>query len=181
MLLSIYTFWLLITIASVAAISQKHHKVRHKHNTFSIRGNHVNEIREAFDEYRNVLHKTHSQNMLKPYPTISLSDAYDDLDGNFLSHKPPASEESRLSHESQKDNVRRKYPGASNELFLRNKRVYTTSTTPRATTTTIKAIENYDEEYDDDNDNDITNRRLNDDAQPGSTRVNRDVSFGRVN
>lgn len=170
MLLSIYTFWLLITIASVAATSQKHHKVRHKHNTFNLRGNHVNEIREAFDEYRSALRRAHSQNKLQPYPSINLSEAYDDLDGSFLSHKSSASGESD----------RRRHPGAASDLFLRNKRVHTTATTPRTTstsTTTIKSIENYDEEYDDDNDNDTTNRRLNDDAQAGSTRVNRDVSF----
>lgn len=184
MLLSLALFTLFASLSS--AVGTSHHKVRHKHNLFKIRDNHVNEIREAFDEYRNVLHKTKKQSKLREYPElhdVTLSDEYDDAIDNELKYNQGSS---RFKHENF--NVRdsnkfvtplkpsNSHQGSSSEFFSRNKRVHATtkSTTTQRTTTTHKSIDNYDDEYEDD-DNDTTNRRLNDDAQAGAVR--RDVSF----
>lgn len=180
------TFWLLVTITSVAALtsqSQKHHKVRHKHN---LRFQRVNEIREAFDQYRTVLHK----NKLKEFPQIedvNLSEDFDDVVDNNLKinswETAKATELLKHKHSSPRNPSYHYYTthhkhhpitaGPSSDFFLRHKKVYTTTT--QRTTTPVKSIDNYDEEYED-NDNDTTNRRLNDDAQAGSLRFSRDVS-----
>lgn len=195
MLPSLYALGLLLTFAlitSAKVASQKHHKVRHKHNSFGLRDNHVNEIRDAFDEYRHVLRTTKRQDKLMEYPEIpdiDQSDEYGDaIDKN--SHKYNSWESSKLRGDAtkHKQSVQTSFhkqqaikltPASSNEYFLRNKRVYITTkaSTTQRTTTTLKPIDNYDEEYEDDN-NDTTNRRLNDDAEVfGSMRFNRDVSF----
>lgn len=174
------TFWLLVTIASVAALtsqSQKHHKVRHKHN---LRFQRVNDIREAFDQYRNALHK----NKLKEFPQIEdvnlSADFSDSVDNNLklnswetaklgevLKHKNSSPRNPSYHHHKHHPIT----AGASSDFFLRHKKFYTTTT--QRPTTPAKTIDNYDEEYED-NDNDTTNRRLND--QAGSLRFSRDVS-----
>lgn len=186
MLLSFYSFGLLISFASFTTskiAGQKHHKVRHKHNSFNLRGNHVNEIREAFDQYRSVLQNTWHQDQLIKYPQIKdvdISDEYDEPIDNNL--KFNSWESSRRDANKQKAGAYnhqqpRLVPAPSSDYFLRNKRIYTTtsSTTTRRTTTTLRSIDNDDYDYDDDND--TSNRRLNDDAQVDSVRPNRDVSF----
>lgn len=147
--MSLQTFALFIAFASLAS-SQKHHKVRHKHNLLSLRDNHVNEIREAFDEYRHLLHK---KDKLKKFPEVNLSD------DEYVDNNLNLSEE----HLRTTEKPRKKVP----EIFYRNKRV---EATRRATTTAQSSAD--DDEYFDD-DNDTTNRRLNDDAQ---VRFSRDVS-----
>lgn len=136
MLMSLQIFALFTAFASLAS-SQKHHKVRHKHNLLSLRDGHVNEIREAFDDYRNLLHKKDKR---KKHTYVSLNDEY--VDNNL-----------NLSNEISMP------PKTVNEIFYRNKRVYTT----RRTTTTTQSSTDDDEYFDEDND--TTNRRLNDDAQ----------------
>lgn len=143
----------------------------------------MNEIREAFDQYRSVLQNTKKQDKLLQYPEIKdvdLSVEYDDsMDSNY---KHNSWESSRRDATSEKSSVPFNYnlqsskhvPPSSNDHFLRHKRIFTTtSTTTQRTTTTLKSIDSY--EYDDDND--TSNRRLNDDAQVSSLRLNRDVSF----
>lgn len=188
MLSSFYTLGLIIAVASLTTAKfagQKHHKVRHKHNSFGLRDNHVNEIREAFDEYRNSLP---SANKLKKYPKIEnveLNDDYDDIIDNHL--KPSSWESPKAAKISQTSQNSRSFyqpvkqyvtviPTLPSEYFLRNKRVHIPKTSTTTTTTTMKSIDNYDDEYEDE-DNDTANRRLNDDAHAGSLRVNRDVSF----
>ena len=189
MLLSIYSLGLLITFTSLASAKiaeQRHHKVRHKHNTLNLRGNHINEIREAFDQYRSVLRNTRKQDKLLDYPEIkdvALSDQYDDSIDNNLKYN--SWESSRRDATKQKAGVSFNYnhqpskqiPTSSGDYFFRHKRIFTTTsstTTRRTTTTTLRPIDNYDYFEDD---NDTSNRRLNDDAQVGSMRHNRDVSF----
>lgn len=187
MLLSVNSFIVLITFASLTTAKfsgQRHHKVRHKHNTFNLRGKHVNDIREAFDQYRSVLRHTSKQGKLLEYPEIKdvgLSDEYDDtIDNNVKSNSWEPSRRDATRHKvtasfNHNHQPSKYVPPTSNDYFPRNKRIFTTTstTTPR-TTTTSRSNDNYDY-YEDDND--ASNRRLNDDAQVGSARYNRDVSF----
>lgn len=192
MLLSIYSLGLIITFSQLttAKISgQRHHKVRHKHNSFSLRGNHVNEIREAFDQYRSVLENTRNQDKLLQYPDIKdvdLSEEYDEpIDNNLKfnswdSSRRDATKQKVGATSNNNHQHLKQVPVPSSDYFLRTKRIFTTTATTQRTTTTLRSIDNDDYEYDDDND--TSNRRLNDDAQVGSLRLNRDVSFGgRVN
>jgi hypothetical protein len=191
-MLSIHILGLLFTIASTSAIlSQKHHKVRHKHNSLNLRGNHVNEIREAFDEYRSVVHKTKNQNESKhrQIKDRNASDEYDDMINDYLKFEKPSSWGATKSdgspplkhHAHSSSSISKPVPFSSgtSEYFYRQKRVFTsttpTTTTTQKATTTIRSIDNYDDEYEDD-DNDASNRRLNDDAEAGSMRLSRDVS-----
>lgn len=183
MCFTLQTFGLLVTIASLSTATfgtQKHHKVRHKHNMHHLQGNHVNKIREAFDEYRHVVHK----NNLREIPEIadiSLSD-YDDAIGDdfkrasWATHKNDALRVAPIAEPSKinKNFVDKLRAKPSSEVFVRHKRVHV-STTSTTTPRTTKSIDNYDDEYDDD-DNYTANRRLNDDAQTGLVRLNRDVS-----
>jgi hypothetical protein len=155
MLLSLHVVALIIACAS--ASSQRHHKVRHKHNLLSFRDNHVNEIREAFDEYRNFLHKKNS-------------DEYDDSIDNNLN----SSEEIYKKLLSSTTEKPRKSTASPVHFFSRNKRIFTTKS---STTTQRSTDDDDDDEYFDD-ENDTANRRPNDDAQ---VRFNRDVSHFREN
>lgn len=186
-MLSPYTtalFMVLVSLATAALTS--HHKVRHKHNLLNLRSNDINEIRGAFDEYQIVLAKTRGKGKLQEYPLVkevTLNNEYDDeIDNNLksLQKLPKRSEHLKkiLEHRttlSPQRLHRSSYEQHPNEYFPRNKRVHVTRTTTPRVTTTLKSVENYDDEYDDD-DNDTTNRRLNDDAQAGSARFGRDVS-----
>jgi cell division protein FtsL len=147
MLLSLHVFALIIACAS--ASSQRHHKVRHKHNLLSLRDRHVNEIREAFDEYRNFMHKKNS-------------DSEEDIDNNLNTSEEIFKK--LLSSTTVKPRKAYELPA---QFFTRNKRVFTTTTTQRST--------DDDDEYFD-NENDTANRPPNDDAQ---VRFNRDVSHFR--
>lgn len=185
MCLTLQTFGLLVTIASLSTATfgtQKHHKVRHKHNMHHLRGSHVNKIREAFDEYRHVVHKNNLQH-IPEIADISLSD-YDEAIGDdferasWAAHKndalkfAPIAEPSNFEKnfiESEKTRAK-----LSSDDFVRHKRLHV-STTSKTTHRTGKSIDNYDDEYNDD-DNNTANRRLNDDAQKDLVRLNRDVS-----
>lgn len=167
MSLSLKTMVLIIVFASLAS-TQKHHKVRHKHNLINLRDNHVNEIREAFDEYRNLLHK---KDKLRDFPEMNSSDEYDDAIDNNLNH---GDETSKKVFPKATEKPLKQLPRSTSEYFFRNKRVFTTKT-PSTTQRPQKSIVDDDDEYFD-NDNDTTYRRLNDDAQ---VRFNRDVSHFR--
>lgn len=152
MLLSLHVVALIIACASASSL--KHHKVRHKHNLFKLRDNHVNDIREAFHEYRNLMHRANSN-----------SDEYDDNIDNSLN----SSEEIFKKLLSSTTEKPRKVTAPTVKYFMRNKRVLST------TTTTQRSTDDDDDEYFDD-ENDTANRRPNDDAQ---VRINRDVSHFR--
>lgn len=162
MLLSLQAVTLVIAFASLAC-GQKHHKVRHKHNLLNFRDKHVNEIREAFDDYRNLLHK---KDKLKNYPSVNLSDEYDDSIDNNLNLSDEV-----LKRFSSTEKPHRKVPAQTVEFFFRNKRVFTTRAATSTTVATQRSIDDDDEYFDDDND--TSNRRPNDDAQ---VRFSRDVS-----
>lgn len=176
MLLSLHAIALLVTIATaVASQSQTHHKVRHKHNSLGLRGNHVNEIREAFDQYRNALHK----NKLRDDSDGDGSEEYDDrIDSNS---KFGRWDTAKLHGDSSKSRNYERYiqgPSApASRFFSRNKRVFSTTKTTTRRPVTQKVID--EDDYEDD-DNDTANRRLNDDSRVssshGSSRYNRDVS-----
>lgn len=170
----LHAIGLLVIIATfVSSQSQTHHKVRHKHNLLGVRGNHVNEIREAFDQYRNVMHK----NKLKDYP-----DDDDQTDNNLRLSSWTAAKLNEKSRRPRTNlNRERKVNNAETSPsahFLRNKRVFMTTTTSTTKRPVIPKSIDYGDDYEDD-DNDTDNRRLNDDAaaaQVSSSRFNRDVS-----
>lgn len=140
---------LIVTYAS--ATDLKHHKVRHKHNLLSFRDNHVNEIREAFAEYRNSL-PLHKKNRNFE------SDEYDDnIDNNLNSSEKIFKK--LLSPNTEKP---RKSTASSVQFFARKKRVFTT----KSTTTTQRSTDDDDEYFD--SENDTASRR--------QVRINRDVS-----
>lgn len=184
MLSSLYALGLLVMIFSLTTakfVGQKHHKVRHKHNLFSLRENQVNEIREAFDEYRNALHNTNRLNEYPEIKDVELSDSYDDTMDNSL--KPSSSEKAKLTKLIHGvDKKRSHYQPEKNQIsvsslpsehFLRSKRVFASKS---STTTTVRSNDNYEDEYEDEV-NHTTNRRLHDDAHAGYLHFNRTVSF----
>jgi hypothetical protein len=160
-MLSIHIVGLLLTIASVSAAAQKHHKVRHKHNLLSLRGNHVNDIREAFDEYRSVIHRA------QPPHDQPSSEDYENLENYLALHSQPA------KHHTKHVTAR---PSLSGEHFARSKRLYTSRKPVATTTSAPKSFDNYDEEYDDEDPGNRRTERLGDDANAGSAHPSSDVS-----
>src|SRR5690349_13669174 len=143
----LHVLCLFLMIVFVAGQNQTHHKVRHKHNLLNIGSNQMNEIREAFDQYRNVLRK--NQN-----------DVFDEQ------HDESINSQNDLNFERR--NIQ-KAPARDN--FSRNKRVFTTTKTTTRRPMTPKTSQDF---YEDD-DNDTANRHLNE-AKVSSSRFNRDVS-----
>lgn len=141
---------LLLLIASSIS-SANHHKIRHHHKhkhkqILAIDSNELNEIREAFDDYRkSVQYRDKISEEAQPHRKHH-EQTYNTLND----------EEETVPAQSYQHNA---------NAMLRHKRVHTTT---RMTTTTPKSDNNYDELYDDD-DND-TNRRANDDAHVQSAR-----------
>lgn len=122
--------------------SPQHHKVRHKHNVFHFNDQRVNEIREAFDDYKNVVQKPNEDfSKLKPLRHHRRHDerVTDELTQTAMNDRDKSDETSIANPQ-----------GPMN----RYKRVHTTETTTarRTTTAASKISENYDEEYDDDED-----------------------------
>lgn len=137
--------------ASIHSGSPQHHKVRHKHNLLQFSDHRVNEIREAFDDYKNVVQK----------PKVSYDDA--------VMLKPLRHH--RRHDERVTDELTQTANGDRNEngetsianpqvVMARYKRVHTTeTTTTRQNSRASKFSDNYDEEYDDDEDK--TNQKVN--------------------
>jgi hypothetical protein len=140
------------TFASIQSGSP-HHKVRHKHNILHFNDHRVNEIREAFDDYKSVVQKPRISYdevvKLKPLRHHRRHEKrlYDDL---TQTPNEDRNEETSIASPPQGQ-------------MIRYKRVFTTEATTRRTTE--KFSDNYDEEYDDEDDK--TNQRVNDE----STRV----------
>lgn len=171
MLKSFYSLTLLLSLLSLIA-GQKYHKVRHKHNLLSLR--HVNEIREAYHDYRSTIDKDHLPGVL---PKNAFINEHSLRHNNKLHQQQ---QQHHLRHETLE--AAKRAPeidslSTKRTYFLRNKRLHnaaaeTTSSTTRKTITT-KSVVSYDDEYDDEDD--ATDRRLNDDASI-VPRNNRDVS-----
>jgi hypothetical protein len=128
----------------------------------SLRGSHVNDIREAFDEYRSVIHRAQP-----PYDQL-LGEDYENFENYLAFHSQP------LKHHVKHSTTR---PNLSSEHFARSKRLYT-SRKPSTTTQrpTPKSFDNYDEEYDDDDSGNRRSDRLADDANAGSAHLSSYVS-----
>lgn len=132
------------TFESTQGGSLQHHKVRHKHNLLHFNDQRVNEIREAFDDYKNVVQK----------PWMSYDDAvkikplrhhrrYEkSLEEELTSAADPNGETSIASPQDQ---------------MVRYKRVFSSTTSTTQRTTTTKFSDNYDEEYNDDEDSQKVN------------------------
>lgn len=130
----------------------QHHKVRHKHNLMQLRNRHVNEIREAFDDYKNSIQK----------PKVNFEDA---LKVKFRHEKKNKVLSDGLTETAVPDrlgNGETAITADTQSLITRYKRVQATETTTLRTTTSLKFSDNYDEEYDDDEDDKTTT--VNDDS-----------------
>jgi hypothetical protein len=192
--LSSFTFFVISTlIFAVAAIPQKPHKVRHKHNLLNFRDNHVNDIRIAFNEFQNIIPhlKTSKTPLTTEWSDIDdLSDEYFDSHDNNLDvkfNRFQTSTEStkfikKFHHPFSYEFMKKNYQNAAlkSEIHARNKRIIdttkTSTTTPTTTQrTTPRNFHNDDEEYD--YDGDISNRRLADDAHATAGRFNHEVSL----
>lgn len=141
----------------------QHHKVRHKHNILHFRDNHVNEIREAFDDYKNTVYKPKGSR-------VSFNDAIKlkSLRHHGKNHEKLNDDltESASDDRIVNDETSLTYPKGENIQFMtRYKRVHETETTTKTTTTTQAAenlSDNYDEEYDDDEAGEKKNMRVSD-------------------
>lgn len=134
----------------------QHHKVRHKHNLMHFNDRHVNEIREAFDDYKNSV-----QNMKTNFDDVKTLKNHRKIDEKLSDE---------LTEFASDDRVMNGETSIANQqqLMTRYKRVHTTETTTQRTTTTVtsKLSEiNYDEEYDDDDDDgEKTSRKTNNES-----------------
>lgn len=135
------------TSASIQGGSS-HHKVRHKHNSLHFDDRRVNEIREAFYDYKSVVQK----------PKMTYEDAVKLKP--LRHHQKIDKKELNLFADGDRYG---ETSIASEGHMTRYKRVHTTEATTRRTTE--KFSDNYDEEYDDEDDK--GNLRVNDE----STRV----------
>jgi hypothetical protein len=147
-------FTLLIAVICLTSASIQsgtlQHKIRHKHNLLQFDDRRVNEIREAFYDYKNVVQK----------PKIS----YDEVVKlkplrHHRRHDKRFEEELKMSE--NKDRNGETSIASTQGHMVRYKRVHTTE--PTTQRTTKKFSDNYDEEYDDDED-DKTNLRVNDES-----------------
>lgn len=113
----------------------RHHKVRHKHNMMHFNDHHVNEIREAFDDYKSAIEKPKS-----------LKENYDEVIKSLRHH---ARSDDKLSDDDVTDIASDEGKPSINidDRFTdRYKRVQTTDSTTRKME---NLSENYDDEYDD--------------------------------
>lgn len=114
----------------------RHHKVRHKHNMMHFNDHHVNEIREAFDDYKSAIEKPKS-----------LKVNYDDaIKLKTLRHR--ASSDDKLGDDVTDIASDEAKPSRDfdDRFANRHKRIHTAESTTRKTE---NLSENYDDEYDD--------------------------------
>lgn len=134
------------TYASIYKGNPQEHKFRHKHNLLHLR---VNEIREAFDDYKNFVVQKSKVN-------------YEDV-VNLKPLRHHRRRDQKFTEElTQTANNDR---AGNGEISItspqpRYKRVHTTEPTQKTTT---MVSDNYDEEYDDDEDA-TANRKVNDES-----------------
>lgn len=129
-----------IIFTANASVFGNLHKVRHKHNVFHFNDRHVNEVREAFDEYKNTIQKPKSDR-------VNFDDAV-----RLKSLRHHRRNEVKLSDEMTESASENRFVNdeASKSETTRIKRVQesTTRKIPE------NSSDNYDEEYDDDDDGD---------------------------
>lgn len=112
----------------VNATSREHHKIRHfKHKIVHINDQHVNEIREAFEDYKKTVKNSIDKSFLRQQSVDEdLTQDASDYENEIVYENP-----SKILSKLQ---------------TTRHKRVDVYDTTSKST----KEIDNYDEEYDDD-------------------------------
>lgn len=120
-----------ILFAIGSTLTPQHHKVRHKHN-LHFNGRHINEIREAFVDYKKTIQK----------PVVTFEEA---------TQLKPLRHHMRNDESKGEEELTPSVDGTSNQRY---KRVH-------ATTTHEKLTDNYDEEYDDEGD-EKTRRKVTD-------------------
>lgn len=146
---------LLILLIASTFSTANHHKIRHHHKhrhkqVIAFDSNELNEIREAFDDYRKIVQYK------------------DKISEEAIPHRKHH-EQNTLNDEEET------MPAQSNSnAMMRHKRVHTTTARPTSTTNLPKSDNNYDELYDDDD-----NGQPNDDANVHSRRSSQ-VSFIKV-
>lgn len=146
---------IVIVCHSTHAFSYKipqHHKIRHKHNILAFNDNHVNEIREAFDDFKNTIQRPkgfddeNNVTSLRRHHEMNDDLTYSASDNRLISNETPT-------------NAYRK--GVENSKFTtRYKRVQTAR---EATNQGRESESNYDDEYDDDA-NEEQSRKTADDS-----------------
>lgn len=146
----------------------QHHKVRHKHNIVNFDDRHVNEIREALDEYKITLQKPKNSKVsfnddidvepLRPHQ-METENLSDDLTQFAIDDR--VSDDKTMNADSRVQN---------SFTMTRYKRVYSTDPTTQRTI----ASDNYDEEYDDDV-IEKTSRKENEVSCATSTLTNQDL------
>lgn len=121
------------------AAGHENHKLRHfKHKIVHINDRHVNEIREAFEDYKKTVKKNNNANLDRG------RDNENEFDDNLTQD---ASDDSIYANEI----VYESRPKILTKLTsTRHKRVHTTEST-----TTMKSL-SYDEEYNDDEEEQVT-------------------------
>lgn len=136
------------SLASIQSGSPHHHKVRHKHQFSDQR---VNDIRVAFDDYKNVVQKprVNYEDVVKLKP--------------LRHHRRDKKLEEELNQTAITDPFGETSIANPQDPMVRYKRVHTTETTTTRKSTTTKFSDNYDEEYNDDED-DKSNQRVNDET-----------------
>lgn len=139
--LVIITLLCIITICHTYALIHnripRHHKFRHKHNIFY---NHrVNEIREAFDDYKNTIEKPKSTK-------VSFNDAI-----KMKSLRHHQKNDHKINDDLTKSASEYQFVNdeRSKSEMTRYKRVHTEDTTTVEKKTEKFSENNYDEEYDD--------------------------------
>lgn len=146
--------------STISATSQQsssdHHRHRHKHQFLTINSNQIHDIRKAFVEYRNAVGNKINFEELTPLRHHHKK---------HNSHNHESHETNNAIHEDETVPAIHQHQFGHHSMY-RHKRLNggTKAPTTRAmtTTTTVKTIDNYDEEYDDE-ESDI-NKRANDDA-----------------
>ena len=138
--------------ASIHNQIPQHHKVRHKHNILHFNDDHVNEIREAFDEYKNTIYGP--------------KEFDDEIKVKSLQHhrKSDRRLNDELTYSASNSRIvvaSLAYPKVENSKFMtRYKRVQAATET---TTQGKESESNYDDEYDDNMD-EMPSKKIGDDS-----------------
>lgn len=140
------------TYASIHNQIPQHHKVRHKHNILHFNDNHVNEIREAFDEYKNTIHR--SKGFDDENRNVSLRH-HRKNDGKLMEDLTYSASDNRIVN-GETSWAHQRFENS--KFTTRYKRVHAAAET---TTQGKEPESNYDDEYDDEVD-EKPNRKVGD-------------------
>lgn len=117
----------------------QHHKVRHKHNILHFNDIHVNEIREAFDDYKNTIYGPKG---FEDENRVSSLQRHRKNDGKLIDDLTDSASDNRIVN----DETSLAYSRGENKFMTRYKRVHAVTET---TTQGKESESNYDDEYDD--------------------------------